>query len=279
VLLVTATEERTPTLRIISLGAGVQSTVLALMASRGTLRPMPDAAIFADTQAEPAAVYAHLDWLESKLNFPVYRVTQGSLTNDLILGTKGEWASTPPLFTLSSEGGRGMLRRQCTEDYKIAPIKRKIRELLGAPRTGKVRQGLVEEWIGISTDEASRMKPSRDNWICHRWPLIDLGMTRADCLAWAEKHGYPRPPRSACTFCPYHSDEEWRSVKENPQEWADVIKLDRLIRSGVKGTHPGTQLFLHASRRPIEEASFDKGLDGKREANQFENECEGMCGL
>lgn len=272
-------EGRTPTLRVISLGAGVQSTVLALMAARGTLGPMPDAAIFADTRAEPAAVYAHLDWLESKLNFPVYRVTQGSLTDDLILGTKDEWASTPPLFTLSSEGQRGMLRRQCTEDYKIAPIKRKLRELLGAPRTGKVRRGLVEEWIGISADEATRMKPSRDDWIYHRWPLIDLKMTRADCLAWAEQHGYPKPPRSACTFCPYHSDEEWRLVREDPQEWKDVIKLDRLIRRGVKGTTPGTELFLHASRRPIEEVDFDKGLDGKREANQFENECEGMCGV
>jgi len=273
-------EERTPTLRIISLGAGVQSTVLALMAARGTLGPMPDAAIFADTQAEPAEVYKHLDWLEGKLNFPIYRVTQGSLTEGIIAGAKRtDWASTPPLFVLSSDGERGMLRRQCTQDYKIAPIKRKLRELLGAPRTGKVRRGLVEEWIGISADEASRMKPSKDDWIYHRWPLIDLGMTRADCLAWAEKHGYPKPPRSACTYCPYHSDEEWRRVKENQAEWKGVIELDRLIRKGVKGTNPGAQLFLHASRQPIETVDFSKGLDGKSESNQFENECEGMCGV
>lgn len=50
-------------LHIISLGAGVQSTTLALMAAGGGLTPMPDCAIFADTGEEPSAVYRHLDWL------------------------------------------------------------------------------------------------------------------------------------------------------------------------------------------------------------------------
>lgn len=47
-------------LRVLSLGAGVQSTTLALMAAHGEIEP-PDCAIFADTQWEPAEVYAHLN--------------------------------------------------------------------------------------------------------------------------------------------------------------------------------------------------------------------------
>lgn len=47
-------------LRVISLGAGVQSTTMALMAAAGEIGPMPDCAIFADTGWEPAAVYEHL---------------------------------------------------------------------------------------------------------------------------------------------------------------------------------------------------------------------------
>lgn len=62
---------------IISLGAGVQSSTLALMAVHGEITPMPDAAIFADTQAEPQSVYKWLDWLEMQLPFPVHRVTKG----------------------------------------------------------------------------------------------------------------------------------------------------------------------------------------------------------
>ena len=66
------------TIRVISLGAGVQSSVMSLMAARGELE-MPDAAIFADTQWEPKEVYDHLNWLEEQLPFPVYRVTHGDI--------------------------------------------------------------------------------------------------------------------------------------------------------------------------------------------------------
>ena len=113
-------------INVISLGAGVQSTVMALMAARGEL-PMPDCAIFADTQFEPSAVYTHLDWLETQLPFPVHRVTAGNIKTDTISGfnTTGQKFSVIPFFTKS-----GMGRRQCTREYKIAPIRRKISELL-----------------------------------------------------------------------------------------------------------------------------------------------------
>ena len=55
---------------ICSLGAGVQSSTLVLMAARGELTPMPDAAIFADTGAEPEGVYTWLDELEKEIPFP-----------------------------------------------------------------------------------------------------------------------------------------------------------------------------------------------------------------
>lgn len=47
-------------LRVLSLGAGVQSTTLALMAAHGAVGPTPDCAVFADTGCEPRAVYRHL---------------------------------------------------------------------------------------------------------------------------------------------------------------------------------------------------------------------------
>ena len=34
---------------VLSLGAGVQSSTLALMAAKGEVTPMPDVAVFADT--------------------------------------------------------------------------------------------------------------------------------------------------------------------------------------------------------------------------------------
>jgi len=88
-------------LTVISLGAGVQSSVMALMAAKGEITPMPDYAIFADTMAEPQGVYAWLDWLEGQLPFPVIRVSKGNLYEDIMDGTKR--FATPPFFTSSPD--------------------------------------------------------------------------------------------------------------------------------------------------------------------------------
>ena len=127
-------------LRVLSLGAGVQSTALALMAAHGEVGPMPDCAIFADTGWEPVAVYAHLRWLMSDniLPFPVHIVSAGSIRANLIAAAAGErWASIPAFTRTVDRRGHveiGMIRRQCTGDYKIDPIRRKVRELVGLTR-------------------------------------------------------------------------------------------------------------------------------------------------
>jgi hypothetical protein len=175
---------RPPTLRILSLGAGVQSTTMALLAAHGEIGPMPDAAIFADTGSEPAPTYEHLRWLMSPnvLPFPVHVVGKAtSLHADLMRGTNSggrrRYAAIPAF--LSRPGEReGMGRRQCTKEYKIEPLLKKQRELAGFAPRQRIPAGAVEVWIGISRDEALRMKPSRNAWSVHRWPLIERGMTR-----------------------------------------------------------------------------------------------------
>ena len=67
----------THSLTVISLGGGVQSSVMALMASQGAFDAIPDCAIFADTHWEPPSLYTHLDWLAERLGFPVYVVDNG----------------------------------------------------------------------------------------------------------------------------------------------------------------------------------------------------------
>ena len=76
--------------RVLSLGAGVQSTTLALMIEKGEI-PMVDCAIFADVGAEPKLVYEHLDWLEKQLSYPIYRVQWRNLKEDVISASKGEY--------------------------------------------------------------------------------------------------------------------------------------------------------------------------------------------
>lgn len=261
-------------LRIISLGAGVQSTTMALMAAHGETGPMPDCAIFADTQGEPKAVYDHLAWLMSPnvLPFPVHVVTAGNLWESAVKvrakrdGTGTYIATALPVF-MDERGKFGMAMRACTRDFKITPIVRKAREILG-------RSGTAEMWVGISTDEAARMKPARQKWIKTRWPLIERRMSRGDCLQWLKRNGYPNPPKSACTFCPFHSDDAWKSL--TGAEFADAVAKEREMQAAyANATSIRGVPYLHSSRRPLDTVV----LDGTNQLNMFNNECEGMCGV
>lgn len=272
-------------MHVISLGAGVQSSTLALMASAGEITPMPDAAIFADTQSEPKAVYAWLDQIEKRLPFPVYRVTAGNLRAEILGAMHGtnRMDARPPFFTKSG----GMLRRQCTQDYKILPIEKKLGELIGhRPRARWPKTPVVTQWIGISLDEIQRCKPARRPWSVHRWPLIEMQMTRLHCVAWLSRNGYPTPPKSACTFCPYHDDVLWREMKINdPESFADAVAVDEAIRPGVPGPKrpKGEQWFVHRDCIPLVRVDFrsaeDAGQSRLFDEKGFPVECEGMCGL
>lgn len=273
-------------LRVLSLGAGVQSTTLALMAAHGDIGPMPDCAIFADTGNEPAVVYEHLEFLmgANVLPFPVNIVSIGNLGDEIIKATRGASKrgshARPPFYVLNADGSKGILRRQCTGDYKIDPIQKKIRELLGLkPRKHWPKAPVVEQWVGISTNEASRMSVSKIAAITLRYPLIEREMNRNDCLRWLERNGYPTPPKSACTFCPFHSDEQWRNLRDtDPVAFAGAVKLDVAIRHGLRSDNLTGKLFLHDSLVPLSEVD----LSTHRERGQpdlFNNECEGMCGV
>lgn len=260
-------EDAEPTIRVLSLGAGVQSTTLALMACDGTL-PGLDAAIFSDTGWEPAGVYRQVDLIEAELakaGIPLHRVSAGNLRRDVV-SPNGRFA-TLPWFTKNPDGSQGKGMRQCTREYKLDPIMRKCRELLGAkpPQFRSVRRGRVaEQWIGFSTDEIGRVNDRRENlYTTKRYPLLDLGMSRKDCRRWLEHVGWGHTVKSACIGCPMHGNAQWRELRDNhPDEWADAVDFDRQIRKGGVGRRPGDvirgEAFLHRSMVPLDIAPIDK---------------------
>ena len=271
-------------IHVISLGAGVQSSTMALMAAKGEITPMPVGAIFSDTGAEPKSVYDFLEFLEKELPFPVHKVMEKEgLTKHIEHGqTAGARIATLPFFTETvGDKPKGMMRRQCTNEFKIKPISRKLRELVGLKKGQRGgNETRVVQWIGISLDEIQRMRDSHLKWAEHRWPLIDLRMKRHDCLRWMEKNGYPKPPRSACTYCPFHSDDEWKRMKDNdPQSWTEACDMDKMIRHGVKGAKE--KLFLHPTLVPLEEVDLATDVDKGQGLlwNDMNQECEGMCGV
>ena len=276
-------------IRVLSLGAGVQSSTLALMSACGEV-PMLDAAIFADTQAEPPSVYRWLDYLEQQLPFPIHRVTAGDLVADVLkprITKDGRryCRTNLPFYTVDNNTGeRGMVNmRSCTKDFKIRPIEKKLRDLIGRDvvrkwwidrRKNQDTSPLMVQWIGISFDEVRRMKPARPPFIQTEWPLIDLRMTRRKCIDWMQSHGHPKPPRSACIFCPFHSNEEWRRLRdEEAVQFEKAVQFERAASVNFVSTP-----YLHKSCKPLDQV--DLRTDEERGQYQlWNNECEGMCGV
>ena len=269
--------------RVLSLGAGVQSSCLALMAERGEYGlTKPDMAIFADTGWEPQAVYDHLEWLQSELSYEIVIVDNGNIKENILQGQMPDGSKFLgiPAFLINPDGTTGILRRQCTTHYKTKPIHDYLRERLEiAPKRRAPIDVQVEMWLGISTDEAMRQKPNKEEWITKRHPLIELGFSRAQLTNWFNEH-YPgrHLPSSSCIGCPYHSDAMWKHIKENdPKSFQEAAFIDQALRNvpTTKGAIKG-EAYLHRSRTPLLDVDFS-------EVSSYESlmleECEGLCGI
>lgn len=277
------------TLRILSFGAGVQSSAVARMSLIGEIEPF-DHVIFADTGDEPAAVYDNVAWWVERfrsegVEFHIVG-RPSSIAADLRLVVTGQITSAknPPLFVVNPDGSHGMVRRKCTRDHKVAPIQAKLKQILGfaGRRHNHITDIVATQTLGISWDETQRMRDSEYSWLAHEYPLVDMRLTRSDCLAAITADpDFPNPVRSACWHCPFHSDEEWRHLRDNdPESFAKAVALDADIRTGRMLTGAGLvgTPYLHRSRKPLSEVDFDNEED-KGQLVLWGNECEGMCGL
>lgn len=250
-------------MKIISLGWGVQSFTLAAMVALGELEPV-DFAIHADTGHEFSGTYTfarkYTPWLEVR---GVKVVTVVNPRPNPVDNGYG-WPDLPSYMITNR--GNGQAKRQCTSQWKILPMRRFVQ----AHRNGQP----VEQWIGISLDEYQRMKDSDVKFITNRWPLIEKKLTRADCVDWLKAHDLEVPPRSACTFCPFHNTKEWRNIKASPTDWEEAITVDRALRKA----RPPYDLFVHPSRKPLVEVDF-RTMEEKGQMSLWDNECSGVCGV
>ena len=136
------------------------------------------------------------------------------------------------------------------------------------------------QWIGISRDEIVRMKPSRDKRIAHRWPLVELEMHRRHCLDWMDKRGFPKPPRSACVYCPYHGNKEWRRLRdEEPAEFERACRFEEQLQAVKAKTENMRGVpYLHSSLVALRDVDLSTEEE-RGQGDMFGNECEGMCGV
>lgn len=299
-------------LRVLSLGAGVQSSRLLLGILEGEFGTpgvdAPSCAIFADTGWEPAPVlrwlYVLKEYAEAR-GFPVHVVTAThpdgtpkNIRTDALATTEdgARFLAAMPLHTTRGDGEPMIMRRQCTRDFKIAPIEKEQRRLLGLKPRQRVKAA-VESWQGISTDEMQRMKVNQQAWTWNRYPLVERRESRTDCKQWLAarpyvadllaKVGLAEVPKSACCGCPYRSAQEWLWLYENdPEGFASAVEFDAAAQGGILGWD--RPAYLHRSQRPLADVVADLHILAEEEARQGDffasrsgmlDECDGICGL
>lgn len=269
-------------LTVLSLGAGVQSSTMLLMALEGKIKPLPDVAIFADTGNEPKQVYAWLNTLKiiAKGKVEIKKISGGNIMQDTLEGlATGSRFTSIPFYVKNKKGKTSMLRRQCTREYKIEVIEKEVRTLLGLKKGQWATRKRVNQWLGISLDEIQRVKENKQKWIRNRWPFIELEMTREDCIEWCRSMNFPEPPSSACKICPFHSKLHWeRLADNNPEDFQECVDFERAINESSLPEKVGSDLRLHYSMKPLAEAVGLKE-EPSYQASLFNMECEGYCGL
>ncbi|NIV29750.1 MAG: hypothetical protein GWN58_09670 [Anaerolineae bacterium] len=222
----------------LSFGAGPPSLALAILNATGRVQPRARLVVFADTGWEKARTYELLpiyrDWLaEFDLELVTVQAKAGPLPDYI------RSRSVPiPVHTI-----KGMGKRQCTDKWKIEPIERYLHG-----RFGNV--GLVAQ-LGMTTDEWHRIRDPRVKRNRNRWPLLELGINRAETVQIIREAGLPVPPWSACLGCPLQNDGRWRVLaSEHPEAFAEAVDMDEFLRDRAARAGRG-DLWLHYSRRPL----------------------------
>lgn len=247
----------------LSFGAGVQTTALLVLICEGRW-PRPDGIVFADTGQEHQETYDYL----ADVSGPYAREHGLEIT---VLGSEwrtNHYAADLETYCREHRMLPGTWVRWCTDRYKVKPIMRFLKRMMGASKSEP-----IESWIGISTDEQRRALLSTDPLEIKRYPLIEMGLSRADCEAVIRRAGLSVPPKSGCWFCPFQKQAKWHQLKrEHPDLFERALFMEDNAR-GKDGSHKYLPMFGSLQRVAMQEQ-----IPGFDEAISAEGECvAGSC--
>lgn len=228
-------------MQVMSYGGGIQSVAMIALVLQGRLSP-PDRIVIADTGREKSSTW---DYLNETVQPALERVgsqveiaSHDLATVDLYSGN-GDLLI--PVYTAT-----GKLPTFCSTEWKERVVQRYLRSL-GATD--------AQCWIGYSTDESDRAnRISRLKWYQRRYPLLELGLSRADCRLIIEEHGWPLPLKSACWMCPNQDDDGWQEMKlYSPSDFQKAVDLEKEAQQW------DGEIWLHESRQPLADVEFQPG--------------------
>ena len=230
---------------VISYGGGVQSTALVVLAmQRGWQIDEIVHVDLLDAEAPNTREYVKYfaNWL-----WETHRRGITILQRDLYGDMLANPAFTPAPWR--ARDGSFMLKRQCTRQYKVEPIRRYLYD--------KYKREKIRLMLGISVDEFHRMRDSGSARIENVYPLVDERLTRNDCRAILERAGLIPPPKSSCWFCPYRSvRSQSELLKQYPALREMAVELERRINDERRARGKDAIVVLRTGAASEEQSDF-----------------------
>ena len=269
-------------MKILSCGAGMQSSALHLMSCENALAkkrgeppvwpqvPIYDISIFCDLGFEPPWVARQVKFLEDaghSCGVPLV-ILHSPLYTDFMENFGERRTISIPWWTIREDGHKSKMPRNCTIDYKVELISKYVRwELLGYKKGQRLREEdkkAHEMHMGFSAEEARRCKESPNPMFVNRFPLVEMGLTRADNFAYIKDVWGLETKASACTFCPFHKNYFFKFLKENePEQYAQLVEMDELLRDKNPKPPMDSDLFISRSRERIEDLTDEDCNDAE----------------
>lgn len=256
-------------MKILSFGAGMQSTALALMSCENAVTkyktpypivPIYDAVIFCDLGFEPPWVKKQLEFTRRSCESAgiFFKILDTPLYEDFMKNFGERRTISIPWWTLNNDGHKSKMPRNCTIDYKVNEITKYVRwELLGYKKHQRLKPEDIkahEMHMGFSLEESRRCHDNPHRLFVNRFPLVDMGMTRADSYKYILEHWGLDTKASACAFCPFHKNFFFKHLKEfYPEEYQKLVGMDNLLRDKNPKPPMDSDLFISRSRKRLEE--------------------------
>ena len=264
-------------MKVLSFGAGMQSTALALMSCENAIhrsRPYPevpvyDAVIFCNLGLEPSWVRHQMEFTRRSCESAgiFFQVLDAPLYQDFLQNFGARRTVSIPWWTLRTDGHKSKMPRICTCDYKSKEVTQYVRRNLLGYRKGQWLKPedlkAHEMHLGFSAEEDRRCRPNPHKLFENHFPLAEMGMTRADSYQYLlEKWGLDTKA-SACAFCPFHRNYFYHYLAEHePETYQKVLAVDHLLRDRTPRPPMDSELFISKSRKRLAELTEDECRDG-----------------
>lgn len=253
-------------MKILSFGAGMQSTALALMSCENAKAgkrlhpwvPVYDAVIFCDLGLEP-------EWVNTQMEFTrkaceeagiFFKVLNTPLYQHFIENFGERRTISIPWWTITEDGHKSKMPRNCTIDFKVNAITQYVHwELLGYKKGQRLKEEDVkahEMHMGFSKEEERRCHENPHELFTNHFPLVKMGWTRAESYQYILETWGLDTKASACAFCPFHRNYFYQHIREfEPKTYDQILIVDNLLRDKTPKPPMDSDLFISRSRKRL----------------------------